>query len=73
MRARVLENDNLERDLKTGAIINTNTSAYNQALQRRYKQKMLDLERENVQKELQYLRETCYNLQMQIDQLKKTL
>jgi hypothetical protein len=73
MRARVLENDSLERDLTTGAIINADASAYTNALQRRHQQKMLDAERKSVQTELTALRQTCEFLQTQINELKKSI
>lgn len=73
MRARVIENDNLERDLKSGAIINTSTSAYNHALQRRRQQKIIQAEKQRMYDEMAALRAMCECLQSQIDELKKLI
>jgi hypothetical protein len=34
MRAKVIDNKDLEKDMRTGAVINTNQSAYLQAIER---------------------------------------
>lgn len=34
MRAKVIDNKSLEKDMSTGAVINTNRSAYEQAIER---------------------------------------
>lgn len=34
MRAKVVDNKDLEKDMKTGAVINTNRSAYLEAVER---------------------------------------
>lgn len=34
MRAKVIDNKDLEKDMKTGAVINTNRSAYLEAIER---------------------------------------
>lgn len=73
MRARVVENDNLERDLTNGAIVNRNASAYSNALQRRHQQRMAEQEKQWMQTELKSLRQTCESLQSQIDELKKLI
>lgn len=39
MRAKVIDDKSLERDMKTGAVINTNRSAYLQAVERAAKAK----------------------------------
>lgn len=39
MRAKVVDNKDLEKDMKTGAVINTNRSAYLQAVERANKAK----------------------------------
>lgn len=39
MRAKVVDNKDLEKDMKSGAVINTNRSAYLQAVERANKAK----------------------------------
>jgi hypothetical protein len=39
MRAKVVDNKDLEKDMKTGAVVNTNRSAYLQAVERANKAK----------------------------------
>lgn len=39
MRAKVVDDKNLEKDMRTGAVINTNRSAYLQAVDRANKAK----------------------------------
>lgn len=39
MRAKVVDNKDLEKDMKTGAVINTNRSAYLEAVERANKAK----------------------------------
>lgn len=39
MRAKVVDNKDLEKDMKTGAVVNTNRSAYLQAIERANKAK----------------------------------
>jgi hypothetical protein len=39
MRAKVIDDKNLEKDMNTGAVINTNTAAYFQAIERANKAK----------------------------------
>jgi hypothetical protein len=39
MRAKVVDDKNLEKDMRTGAVINTNRSAYLQAVERANKAK----------------------------------
>lgn len=52
MRAKVIDNKDLEKDMKTGAVINTNHSAYLQAIERANKAKE-DKERiANLEKEV---------------------
>lgn len=73
MRATVLENTDYERDLTSGALVNVNKVAHYATLQKRLQQKAVAAEKRKLQHDIEELRETCKYLQIQLDELRKTL
>jgi hypothetical protein len=52
MRAKVIDDKSLEKDMNTGAVINTNRAAYLQALERANKAKQEKERIANLEKEV---------------------
>lgn len=52
MRAKVIDDKSLEKDMNTGAVINTNRAAYLQALERANKAKQEKERITNLEKEV---------------------
>jgi hypothetical protein len=52
MRAKVIDDKSLEKDMRTGAVINTNRAAYLQALERANKAKQEKERIANLEKEV---------------------
>jgi hypothetical protein len=73
MRAKVVDSNDFEKDLKTGALINVNASQYQMALQRKYQYKKNQEEKKELRQTIDDLIAICKNLQEQINDLKKSL
>lgn len=57
MRAKVIDNKSLEKDMKTGAVINTNRTAYLEAIERANKAREEKERITNLEKEVSDMKE----------------